>query len=248
MLRLRLAHRCSTAVLAGFLGLVVVTPAKAQFWTDWQTMIFNSGLGSAAGSMTFSGLEVATVSYSGQVMGPSQTSCGYNYFQQSHFTAYQGSYTPPPPCDMIAITGGTPSTTHRIAFSRPVVDPFLAIVSLGQGGVAVRYDFNAPFDIIDEGYGAYGDGSLSELAGDILEGREGHGVLRFQGTFTELTWTAGPSEYWHGFNVGAASLYNAPTDPSVVPEPMSMALLGTGLAGVAGAARRRRRKQEEAEA
>jgi hypothetical protein len=38
--------------------------------------------------------------------------------------------------------------------------------------------------------------------------------------------------------------FNQPVDATVTPEPLSMALMGTGLAGLAGAARRRRKRQQ----
>ena len=41
---------------------------------------------------------------------------------------------------------------------------------------------------------------------------------------------------------------SGPVQVQVTPEPASMALLGTGLAGLAGAARRRRRRQEDSAA
>lgn len=221
------------ALLAG-----LTQPTQAQVWADWTDLVFTSSVaaGSGAGNISF-GSDVIDIRYSGEVRSPSQTTCGTPWFGATPWPAYSGVVTPPPPCEMISIFGGSAApTVHTIFFSRPVVDPFFAIVSLGRTSVPVLYDFDAPFDIIDQGQGHWGSGPLTELPGDVLEGREGHGILQFNGTLSSLSWSAGPSEVWHGFTVGA----RAP-GTSVTPEPLSIALLGTGLAGIAGAARRRRR-------
>lgn len=55
----------------------------------------------------------------------------------------------------------------------------------------------------------------------------------------ETVWTVYPTR--------DAQNFRATLDSTVTPEPATMALLGAGLAGLAGAARRRRRRQEAAE-
>lgn len=228
----------ATALLAA----LTAQPAQAQIWTDWQAMVFNSTLGSATGTIGFSATDIVGVSYTGQVASPSQTTCGTPYFAAS-WPAYSGVVAPPLPCDMIALTGAsTVPSLHTLVFSAPLIDPFFAIVSMGQRAIPVDYAFNAPFTIIDEGQGHWGDGTLTDLGGNVLQGAEGHGILQFSGTFTSLSWNASPSEFWHGFTVGA----RAP-GTSVTPEPLSIALLGTGLLGIAGVARRRRRRDETAD-
>jgi MYXO-CTERM domain-containing protein len=73
-------------------------------------------------------------------------------------------------------------------------------------------------------------------SGNTLFGTEGNGLLKFSGPIQDLTWTNPVSEYYYGFSAGfdAAST-------STVPEPTSVALLGTGLLGLVPAIRRRRR-------
>jgi len=228
---------CTSVGFAALLG----QPAAAQVWTDWTAMTQGSP-GAAVGAITFPGPTTIGVTYVGQVLGGSQTTCGTAWLN-STFPAYDGSglggtsYNSPLPCDMIQVNS---PGSFRFTFSAPVRDPFMAFVSVGRGGNPVRYDFsNAPFSIIDEGAGPFGDGSLAALPGDVLEGQEGHGVIRFQGTYTTLEGTIAPGEHWHGFTVGAAGL-----GTSTVPEPMSMALLATGLGGLA-LVRWRRRKDDD---
>jgi hypothetical protein len=81
----------------------------------------------------------------------------------------------------------------------------MGIVSLGMDGLPVRYEFSAPFEILSSGPGFWGGpGTLTELPGNVLEGVDGDGIIRFLGAYTSISRTAPDSEFWHGFTVGIA--------------------------------------------
>jgi hypothetical protein len=135
--------------------------------------------------------------------------------------------------DIIRIVGGDKSV-YKITFSKPVIDPVMAILSLGQPGYAVPYNFVQTPTLLDSGVGWWGGcATCLSVAGNVVSGTEGHGTVMFKGVHTELTWTAPTPEYWHGFTVGVAA---------AVPEPQIWALLTASL-GVLGAVARRRRPE-----
>lgn len=221
------------AVLStGIVVLAAARPAAAQgSWTDW-TAATTGASGSATGTLVFGGADVL-VTYAGEVLG-AQTSCGVNYWTTP--TTYDApGISAPPACDIVRLVGGN-QIVNTITFSQPVSNPFMAILSLGQPSSLVSYDFSAPFDVVSSGPGFWGNGPLTELAGDRLQGQEGHGTIQFSGTFTSISWTVPNAENWHGFTVGAAGLGNG---VAVVPEPGTVALTGIGLAGLGLLARRR---------
>ncbi|MCW5625915.1 MAG: PEP-CTERM sorting domain-containing protein [Burkholderiales bacterium] len=201
-------------------------PAEpSSFWVDW-----TSATAGAAGTVTGT-LGALTVTYAGEVRS-AQTDGGTNYWNPA--TPYLNSSVPgaPPASDIITLIGGN-STTNIITFSAPMLNPVMAIVSLGQSGQPVSYLFDQPFTILSQGTGYWGGGSTSlSQSGTTLIGREGHGVIQFTGTFTTLSWTAPNAENWHGFTVGGLM---AP-----VPEPETWTMLGLGLAGLGLMARRRK--------
>lgn len=235
-------RRLSTTVMRAIAlaATVAAAPAGAQgVWTDWTSFTPAAGANPAMlmGSMTFAGPQVVAVTYTGEVYGY-QTACGNDYWTPDATYDAPG-ISAPTNCDLIQLVGGAGTGLHTLTFSQPVVNPFMAILSLG-GGNAATYNFNAPFDVVSQGQGAFGNGTLTELAGDIVSGQEGNGTIQFQGTFTSISWTVPTGETWHGFTVGAAGIGSLQTS---VPEPSTVALLGIGMVGVGAVARRRARKQ-----
>ncbi|GLC26129.1 PEP-CTERM sorting domain-containing protein [Roseisolibacter agri] len=234
--------RWAALLVAGALGGVGL-PAMAHaqiLWTDWTSLTLGN-VGSATGTIAAPSGPVG-VSYSGQVYTTSQLGCGASYWLP--VATYQSATVPnaPPPCDMIALTGGPTFGTNTVTFSQAIVNPVMAILSLGQPSTVITYNFNQPFNILSFGPGAFGGpGTLSQLQPNVLTGVEGNGVIQFQGTFSSISWTVPTPETWHGFTVGVVGV--ASPTPTTVPEPTTVTLLGLGLAGVGALARGRRARR-----
>lgn len=183
--------------------------------------------GSMTGQMINSDGSVIGVSYSGHVVVDSQ----FNNTGTYYYTGFNGGTSPytnslvanaPLAKDIIALAGQTNAPINNtITFSAPVVNPIMDIVSLGQQGQPSNYDFNTPFVIVSQGGGYFGNNgnALSNPFGNRLSGFEGNGVIQFIGTFTSISFTASPAEYWGGFNVGVQA----------VPEPASVIAVSGGL-------------------
>ena len=222
--------RLTPVISAATIGLALAGPATAAplSWTDWQT----AGTNSATGQIT-SGSTTITVTYSGP----------YRFVQTGSETNDMGPpgiFTSPlvpnapPPREIIALDEGG---TKTITFSQPVVNPLLAMVSWNANSV----DFGTPIQILSSGCGAFGCGSPtlnSAGTGFSTPGtfNEFHGTSRLPGTFSSITFTD-QNEGWHGFTVGITALAQNDPDPQPVPEPGTLALIGLGLAGLAGRAR-----------
>lgn len=205
---------------------LAVCPAAFAGTVSWTVWNCSPKSGGATGTMGGVG-----VTYTGEISFCNSSGVGnFNYFIPT--STYTSATVSNAPVDggMIAISG-TPAI-HTFTFDSPVTNLVLAEVSLGQPNIPVTYNFNDSFTILSCGpNGVYGGGCVTQ-SGNSLIGHEGDGTIEFNGTLSSLSFTVTGSEYWNGFTIGTAS-----TSP--VPEPSTLLLLGTGLAGLAGAAKRR---------
>lgn len=248
--------------LAAALSLAAPAAAVPYYYVDWTSA--NAAAGIASGTITLPDASTVTVGFSVTQADNSagsfsfaQTAGGFNYWASAP-APYISSQVDnaPPTSDIIALIGGSTTTTYTLTLSEAIKDPIMAILSLGQPSVTAVYDFDRPFDIVSQGTGHWGgvsaaacaatpsSCSLQELPGDILQGREGHGTIQFIGTFSTFSWTAPLSENWHGFQFGIRTTERIePTDPTPpptsVPEPSTLLLT---LAGALIALPRMRRK------
>lgn len=109
--------------------------------------------------------------------------------------------------DILQLSGGN-NTTYRVTFSEPIANPIMDILSLGQAGNAITYNFDSPFTILSQGPSTAWGGCntcLTQLPGDVLQGREGDGTIKFVGTYTTFSWQVPTNEVWHGFTFGIQS-------------------------------------------
>lgn len=221
--------------LLGLVVLPVSANADLVTWTDW-TAITGGG---AVGSM--GDIDIRVSALSGSINGPSQISCGTNWWTEPFSTdpdyngpAYtQGSVdNAPTPCEQVALNS---QVSLSVTFSSPVDTLYMALLSVGQPNYTVTYDFDTSFTVDSDGWGFWNNvtgaaGTYSLGSGDAIAMNEIHGVLAFNGPISTLSFTTNPNENWHAFTFGTVAS---------VPEPGTLALFGLGLLGI-GAARRRK--------
>lgn len=204
-------------------ALIHTVASAGPSWIDWTNV--NSG------TLTI-GSDVVGVSLTGST--PLSLDNGSYYYDNASTggTAPSGTYGGLAPSDMLQVAN---TSFFTLTFSQAVVNPYIALVSVGQGGVPVTYSFDSNVSVLSSGGNYWGYTGYS-VAGNAFTGYEFNGVLQLQGSFTTLNIAVGQPEYWHGFNVGSASV-------SAVPEPESYAMMLAGLGLMGAIARRRRAKQ-----
>jgi hypothetical protein len=220
----------SLALAAAALLANPATAAQVN-WADWTSGTPGAN-GTAAGVFNTTDGPV-DIDYSGEIAFI-QTGAGTNFFSPG--TPYISALVDnaPTAAEMIALSTATSKT---LTFSKPVDNLFFAVVSLNGNG----YQFNQDFEIVSTGCGYWGCGGLARV--DLGNGQyqanstggEPHGVIRFTGAVSSITWTSLSNENWNGFTVGTYGVA-----PPPIPEPSTWALMALGLAGVAAAARRPR--------
>jgi hypothetical protein len=219
------------AALAMALSLFA-TPLSAQtVWTDWTSASAGTP-GSAAGT-----LNGVVVSYSGEVLGNTVVNGSSGVWNPS--TSFVGgtvSVSPDVVGDIITLAGSFTGTS-TLSFATPIANPVFAIWSLGQPGGPASFTFDAAPVFEVGGPNANFGGLPISVAGNVVSGTEGNGVVRFDGSVSSISWTSTP-EFFYGFTVGTAGGDTTPP----IPEPGTSALMLMGLAGLALGARWKRRR------
>ena len=211
-----------------FATLIALAASAEAAPIDW-----NTWASTTSGSISTTGGPVAVT-----FAGPSVSVVpGYpSYTPNSTFAdGIIVNNAPVPGNGIMQLFGGS-TALNTVTFGVAVVNPVMAIWSLGQGGINAEFAFtNATPVFVSGGPSAEYSGSPISVVGNTVFGVEGNGTVQFLGTYTSISWTNPVFEDWYGFDVGIASVANP------VPEPETYAMMLAGLSVVGFMARRRRR-------
>jgi MYXO-CTERM domain-containing protein len=223
--------------------LLVATAAQASpftyIYTNWLTATGSTGTanGSVSGTLTI-GAQTINVNYSGDVAFAQVGAGGTDYYIPASVYTNSQVANVPTNNNIIALSESR-AFTDTLTFSSPLVNPILDIVSLGQPGDVVSYNFNATPVILSQGAGGVfgGCSTCLSVTGNSLHGTEGDGVIEFAGTFSSISWTTTNGEFWNGLTLGVQGV-GAPGVPE--PATWSTILLALGLAALVAWRRRKR--------
>jgi hypothetical protein len=180
--------------------LAIVPPAYSSVinWAQWIQVV--PGIpGRAIGTNSAAAL---SITYNGEL-----ESLISNYITWQPATTYSGGdvSNPPPFSDgAIQLFGGF-GVTNTVTFSKPVINPVMAIWSLGASKTNAEFVFLTTRTITIESGGPsmeFGGQSITQT-NNIIFGKEGNGTIEFHGAFTQISWTNPNFEDSYGFNLGA---------------------------------------------
>jgi|SRR5271154_4380472 len=222
-----LLNPVSALLLAGCAVPSAFAHADTFAWTNWSSATVGPP-GSATGT-----IGSITVSYFGQTSGLTSVP---SWTPASTFSGGAVGNAPPdaPSVQLEGTISGTPVISESITFSSAVVDPVIAIWSLGQFGDMASFDFSSKlpqtFTLLGGGQSTEFHGSALTSAGSVVSGMEGNGLVEFLGTYDSITFTTPNYENYYAFTVGYdQSLDPGPTPTPSVPEPATLSLFGLGL-------------------
>lgn len=201
-------------LLFSLVGLTVFFSVNVTHagWIDWTS--------TTSGTMDIGGTTVG-VTLSGS---PHSYENGDYYYNNAAtgYTSPTGTYAGLDPSDLIRVYL---EGSFTLSFDQTVSGLDMALISVGQGGLPVTYDFDDDFSVVSFGPNYWGYTGYS-VSGNDFTGKEYNGILRFDGEFDSISFTTINNEYWHAFNFGSDSLAR-------VIEPSSLLLMGLGLIGLA---------------
>lgn len=223
-----LLRRATASIAVACATFSAALPAVAGpiDWAGWSGVSLGVTTGAATATFGTSGI---TATYGGELQNFFPNYPSYN--PAGTFSGGAIGNAPPSANGIVQIYGGGNSGVNTLTFSQAVLNPVMAIWSLGQGGINAQFAFNTAFTIQSGGPSAEYGGAAITSAGNTVFGSEGNGTIQFSGSVSSISWTNPVFENWYGFTVG--------TPVQAIPEPETYALMLAGLAALGAVARRR---------